>query len=950
MSQDTFQEQLRALIAGYSEKAASAYSQAAPEVLPLLSAEAARRWVEMGCSLAHASATAGVKYFRESPEIIKAFGNKTNVQPALETGLALAARDYGIALEYLRQCSRVLPKIGVEGLQDWARIAADLASQSDSVGYGTAIEYLKESPQVLDHLFLAHLSLWAQLGLVLATEDQKNKDFLALEYFRVSSELFGLVNRELRPILLEIALPLAKTSSKLAMEFLKHCPAILALLNSLQVQKAVLDICKTLAQTAPTVAPVFISHTVEALTLTEGSLTQFQQWAQKGIEIARTNPERAGAYFSLKLKIAHDALSQLSRGIFLKDISRMLRYYAEGLCGKPVEIKPGAGPTGQPTTPDGVITLPEKITFFPQSEDNFRFYKVMAFHEAGHLEFGSYNPVLSSVLNDIQDDPEVDLKQAFDVFLSNIQPGDRVPVQSLLDHFPDTLLAKNLWMIVEEGRIDYLLRHEYMGIRGDMDFVIVQQLRGRPPLSELPTRQAILEALLQLSVADSSEVPLGIADLVSKAYAILKMVQHPTSTVDDSLKATCALYVLIKKYLQGLKEETVSDEEKSTVDPPEADSPDETVGMGHGALDNLAYRNPLDLHDTTTPFTPKTLSDQPPPILKETAVPQQSEEHIPRKETTQTTSLSMHPERSQEGIYYYDEWDIASGDYRPRWCRLEEKMLEAGSMESVESIREEYGAITSLLRRYFEYLRPQAFKKIKKQEYGEEIDIEAAIDSLVERKAGFSPSSRVYSLRQKKVRDVSAAFLIDMSGSTNQQIGSLSQGWRGTQRVIDVEKEGLLLLAEALEAIGDEFAMFGFSGHSRNQVNFYKIKDFDEAYGELVRRKIGAIESQGQNRDGTAIRHTTAKLLGRLAKIKLLILLSDGKPLDEDYKGVHAIEDTRMALREARARGIHPFCITVDRDASEYIHEMYDQVSYTIISNITTLPQRLPRIYKQLTT
>jgi nitric oxide reductase activation protein len=165
-----------------------------------------------------------------------------------------------------------------------------------------------------------------------------------------------------------------------------------------------------------------------------------------------------------------------------------------------------------------------------------------------------------------------------------------------------------------------------------------------------------------------------------------------------------------------------------------------------------------------------------------------------------------------------------------------------------------------------------------------------------------------------------------------------------------VEKEGLTLLAEALQSIGDEFAMFGFSGHSRNLVNFYKIKDFEEAYGELIRQKIGAIESQGQNRDGTAIRHTTAKLLGRPAKIKLLILLSDGKPLDEDYKGVHAIEDTRMALREARASGIHPFCITVDRNASEYIHEMYDQVSYTIISNITTLPQKLPRIYKQLTT
>jgi hypothetical protein len=794
------------------------------------------------------------------------------------------------------------------------------------------------------------------LGLIFALEDQKNKDFLALEYFRVSPELLGQVAfRELRPILLEIALPLAKTSSKLAMEFLKQCPAILALLSGIQKQNAVLDICKTLAEIAPTVAPVFVGHSIEALTLTEGSLNPFQQWAQKGIEIARTHPERAGAYFSLKLKISHDALRQLSSGVFLKDISRMLRYYAEGLCGKPIEIKAGTGPTGLPTTPDGIITLPEKIGFFPEPQDNFRLYKVMTFHEAGHLEFGSYLPISSLVLNDIQDDPDVNLKEMLTASFSKAQPAVGLGAPTLLNHFPDTALARSLWLIVEEGRIDFLLRHEYIGIRRDMDFVIAQQLKGRPTLSELSPRQAILEALLQLSVADHTEVPLGIADVVSKAYAILKTAQHPNATVDDTLRAACSLYVLIQKYLQGLKEETTPDPEKSMAQT----TPDETVGMAHGALNNLSYRNPLDLHDSPAQSTPKASHQQPPPsMLKEATAPQQTGENLPRREVLQATPSPAHPEGFEKGIYYYDEWDMASGDYKPRWCRLEEKIQEASSSEVVDKIRGEYGAITSLLRRYFEYLRPQAFKKVKKQEYGEEIDLEAAIDSLVERRAGSFPSDRVYSLRQKKTRDVSAAFLIDMSGSTTQQIGSppvlphtsKTQSWQGTKRVIDVEKEGLLLLGEALEAIGDEFAMFGFSGHSRNQVNFYKIKDFDEVYGELVRRKIGAIEPQGQNRDGVAIRHATAKLLGRPAKIKLLILLSDGKPLDEDYNGAHALEDTRMALREARAQGIHPFCITVDRDAREYIHEMYNQVSYTIISNIATLPQKLPRIYKQLTT
>ncbi|MGH7272961.1 MAG: nitric oxide reductase activation protein NorD, partial [Nitrospiria bacterium] len=964
MTQDTFQEQLRALIAGYSEKSAAVYTQTAQEVLPLLSTEAANRWVEMGCILAQASAAAAVKYFRESPEIIRAFANRSDVQPALEVGLRLVSQNYGIALEYFRQCPRVLPKIGAQGLWEWAQIAADLASQSDSVGYGTAIEYLRSGPQILDHLAPDQLSNWAQLGLILAQEDQKSKDFLSLEYFRLTPELIGQVrSRELHPALLEIALLLAKTSSKLTLEFLKHSPAILAVLNVLQTQKTVLAIGKTLAQVAPAVVPEFIGHSVEALALAEGSLTQFQQWAQNGIGIARTNQERAGAYFSLKLKISHDVLRQLSKGVFLRDISRMLRFYAEGLCGKPVEINVGSGSSGLPTKAEGVITLPEKIALFTRPEDNFRFYKVMTFHESGHLEFGSYNPISPLVINDIQDDTELGIKQALKAHAAGTNQVSPVAVQDLLGHFPDTPLARNLWIIVEEGRIDYLLRHEYMGIRKDMDFVVAQQIKGRPTISELPPRHAILEALLQLSVADTTEVPLAIADVVAKAYAVLKTVQHPNSTVDDSFKAVCSLYLLIKKYLQGLNAEAATDTAGSQTSVPEEDLADERMSMGHGTLNNMSYRNPLDLQSasggTGEQVNPESSKGQlPTSLFKETKVSEQPGEIHSKGDTIQDQPALRNPEHSEPGTYYYDEWDIATGDYRPRWCRLEERILEDTSSEVVDRIKDEYGAIISLLRRYFEYLRPEAFKKIKKQQYGEEIDLDSAVASFAERRAGMSPSDRVYTLRQKKTRDVSAAFLIDMSGSTSQLIGPSSptthpssladkdQAWRAGKRVIDVEKEGLLLLAEALDAIGDEFAMFGFSGNSRNQVNFYKIKDFDEAFADPARQRIGSIQPLGQNRDGTAIRHVSAKLLGRPAKIKLLILLSDGKPLDEEYNGVHALEDTRMALREARARGIHPFCITVDRGAREYIQEMYGEISYTIISNIAALPQRLPRIYK----
>ena len=101
---------------------------------------------------------------------------------------------------------------------------------------------------------------------------------------------------------------------------------------------------------------------------------------------------------------------------------------------------------------------------------------------------------------------------------------------------------------------------------------------------------------------------------------------------------------------------------------------------------------------------------------------------------------------------------------------------------------------------------------------------------------------------------------------------------------------------------------------------------------------------------GTPIRHFT-RLLSRVdAKVRLLVLLTDGKPEDyDDYKGEYAIEDTRHALIEAKMAGIHPFCITIDREAQEYMGHMFGEINYTFINDVRKLPLRVPEIYRLLT-
>ena len=177
-------------------------------------------------------------------------------------------------------------------------------------------------------------------------------------------------------------------------------------------------------------------------------------------------------------------------------------------------------------------------------------------------------------------------------------------------------------------------------------------------------------------------------------------------------------------------------------------------------------------------------------------------------------------------------------------------------------------------------------------------------------------------------------------------MSSSTEGW-----INQALKEALLLMGEALHVLGDRFAIYGFSGMRRLRTDFYRVKDFAEPYSDEVKDKIAAIAPQEYTRMGPALRHAI-ELLGKIeAKVRLLVTLSDGKPEDyDDYKGEYAIEDTRHALIEAKAAGIHPFCITIDKQAHDYISHMYGEVNYIFVDEVRKLPMRLPEIYRVLTT
>lgn len=309
----------------------------------------------------------------------------------------------------------------------------------------------------------------------------------------------------------------------------------------------------------------------------------------------------------------------------------------------------------------------------------------------------------------------------------------------------------------------------------------------------------------------------------------------------------------------------------------------------------------------------------------------------PAGESTREAALESPESSDDANALRYDEWDHRRGQYRRDWCLLRERDVRPGDPAFVEAALERYRPQVRQLRRSFEALRGED-KRLHGEPFGEDVDLDALVRGHAELAAGGELGERLFVRRARRERDMVALFMVDMSGST--------KGW-----INDCERHALVLLCEALEVLGDRYAIYGFSGLTRKRCEVYRVKRFDEPYGLAVRERIAGIQPLDYTRMGAAIRHLSGILAREPARTRLLLTLSDGKPDDfsDGYRGEYGIEDTRQALIEARRAGIHPFCITIDRQASDYLPHMYGAVNYTVVADVARLPTKLAELYRRLT-
>ncbi|MBC8028598.1 MAG: VWA domain-containing protein [Pyrinomonadaceae bacterium] len=720
-------------------------------------------------------------------------------------------------------------------------------------------------------------------------------------------------------------------------------------------------------------------------------ISQFEDWARQGLALANKNARARRSYFALETRGSYDALRGGSNGLALEDVRHLLQLYIEGLTGRQVEITPLAAVPSESRIEDGrTIHLPSAVAEFGDDQLDFRLYKVLAAHAAGQIEFGTYEqgtPTLRAAyatLAETYADENADARAAFSLPDERVnasasdsdrgssptlgspagQPGwggtvkagvssqddklkfvgQDVDYRRALHLFPSPQLGRRIFGTLENCRIDRRLRQQYRGLARDLDLIREHLRRGRPSVLELPATLLPFELLFQTSLLGGAtdEARQFYGQIISELETVVaEYLSSPSATVADSLMATNRVYALFQ---------SVTSNDDSVQEIETQPEPSETESENSIQTESFQRTRPeksQQRRDARELFNSWNDPDQ-----------EGEPDELAGAEAWTEADLPEQAIEEGEVAYNYDEWDRELTDHRLGWCRVVEKRVKHGDGAFVEETRERHKGVISSIRHQFQLMKPEDLTRVTNELDGEEFDLNAVIDYVIDRRAARGggrshQSERLYTQRLRRRRDVAVSFLLDQSSSTARTIGRhpLQPYTRPGRRIIEIEKEGLVLMSEALEAVGDVYSINGFTSEGRRNVKFYVVKDFDEKYSDEVKQRIGGITFQNNTRLGAAIRHATAKLTRQPARTLLLIVLSDGRPYDHDYGDArYAREDTREALKQAKNAGITPFCITIDRESEAELRDLYGDIGYTIIDDVLSLPERLPGIYRRLTT
>lgn len=670
----------------------------------------------------------------------------------------------------------------------------------------------------------------------------------------------------------------------------------------IQTQDSLLELISKANSTNSGLAYQLCLRLERAVTLME--IDTIEMWLDQAIDAF----DNKGLYSAVEIfdqleSIAHHAKQKLT-GIAFEEVCNMLEHFVMGLNGRKLKIEPDK----TAYTDTETIFIPNMLNQYPDKEDNFQLYKCMVVNLWAQNWFGTWRH---------------DLIEVFSTYENPLQ-------------------AQGWFHVLETIRLDHKIKKELPGIHRQMRRLCT--LSGNISVNEISLRIAPHEISANSSAKDSLQLVskvhhLPLPELHNYAASINA---HQVSLTREAriIKEKDLFRNVIAKIVDE-KNKQSNDQEKHNSDNEEEHSitaeklPDPNMPEG------FTYELQLDGDPIEPPDGVESLISS---IIQDfgeipddylVAAGDGNYTILPDENKTDGTNVwagTYH----EEGAFLHKEWDYRRQRYKKNWCALREVDITSGSTKFIQQTLSKYSGLVKNIRRTFEILRGED-KTLKKQPYGDDIDIDALVEAWADTASGLEMSENIFTKMHKEERNIAVIFMVDMSGST--------KGW-----INDAERESLVLLCEALETLGDRYAIYGFTGNTRKRCEVYPVKTFDDPYDDITKGRISNIEPKDYTRLGVFIRHFNQMFETVEAKTKILITLSDGKPEDYDgYRGEYGIEDTRVALLESRQQGIHPFCITIDKEGRDYLKTMYGTASYVVIDDVAQLPLKVADIYRNIT-
>ena len=292
---------------------------------------------------------------------------------------------------------------------------------------------------------------------------------------------------------------------------------------------------------------------------------------------------------------------------------------------------------------------------------------------------------------------------------------------------------------------------------------------------------------------------------------------------------------------------------------------------------------------------------------------------------------------------HYPEWDYNSQTYRPDWVSVYERLHPSGNAADIDSLLAKHSALAKRLKRLLDLLKPQNKVRLRYQESGSELDLDIAIRSLIDLKAGGNPDPRINMSHRTDGRNIAVMLLLDLSASLNEKAAG------STQTILELSQEAVSLLAWSIEQLGDPFAIAGFHSNTRHDVRYLHIKGYGEHWNDEVKGRLAAMQAGYSTRMGAAMRHAAHYLQAQKADKKLMLILTDGQPSDVDVHDTRLLtEDARQAVKELDQTGVFTYCINLDPNADAYVSDIFG-TRYTVIDHIERLPEQLPQLFIALT-